>query len=168
MTTVVEESDFERDEEDYDEEDSDDEIDDDEEGGVTSEEESRVSFRIPDFVRVARDMQNLNNSNAEFTATGARLFKEFFGTSLFVIEILWEMLVEDNLLPENGEPRHLLWTLFFLKTYPKQALGCSVVGASAGAVDPKTMKKWVWDFIDSIGELVDDVVSTRRLYYFIY
>jgi hypothetical protein len=62
----------------------------------------------------------------------------------------------------------LLWTLFFLKTYPKQALGCSVVGASAGAVDPKTMKKWVWDFIDRIGELVDDVVSTRRLYYFIY
>ena len=34
MTTVVEESDFERDEEDYDEEDSDDEIDDDEEGGL--------------------------------------------------------------------------------------------------------------------------------------
>ncbi len=27
--------------------------------------------------------------------------------------------------------------------------GCSAVGASAGAVDPKTHRKWVWAFIDA-------------------
>ena len=35
-----------------------------------------------------------------------------------------------------------------MKVYPKQSLGCSAVGASAGAVNPKTHRKWVWAFID--------------------
>ena len=56
-------------------------------------------------------------------------------------------------------PKHLLWMLYFLKVYPKQSPGCSVVGASSGAVDPKTFKKWVWMFIENIQELVDEVVS---------
>jgi hypothetical protein len=33
------------------------------------------------------------------------------------------------------------------------------VGASAGAVDPKTHRKWVWAFIDAVANLVDVVVS---------
>ena len=71
------------------------------------------------------------------------------------------MLYESGLLPDNGQPKHLLWACYFLKVYPKQAAGCSVVGGTSGAVDPKTMKYWVWEFIDGIGELVDDVVSTN-------
>ena len=69
------------------------------------------------------------------------------------------MLEETGLLPEAGEPKHLLWALFFMKTYPKQGHACSVVGSSSGAVDPKTVQKWMWAFIDSIRELVDKVVS---------
>jgi hypothetical protein len=55
-----------------------------------------------------------------------------------------------------------------MKVYPKQSSGCSAVGASDGAVDPKTHKKWVWAFIDAIAELVDVVVSQMwlRLYYY--
>ncbi len=37
--------------------------------------------------------------------------------------------------------------------------GCSAVGASAGAVDPKTHRKWVWAFIDAVANLDDVVVS---------
>ncbi len=37
--------------------------------------------------------------------------------------------------------------------------GLGLVGASSGAVDPKTFKKWVWMFIENIQELVDEVVS---------
>jgi hypothetical protein len=33
------------------------------------------------------------------------------------------------------------------------------IGASGGAVDPKTHRKWVCAFIDAIAELVDEVVS---------
>ena len=46
-----------------------------------------------------------------------------------------------------------------MQVYPKQSLGCSVVGASAGAVDPKTHRKWVSAFIDAVADLVDTVVS---------
>jgi hypothetical protein len=155
MTTIIEDSDSEEGEED-DDDISSEEVDTGEE--ESDEESVRAPLVMPDFVGLARDIQNRNNSAAISAATQARQFKEFFGTSLFVIEILWEMLYERDLLPDNGEPRHLLWTLFFMKTYPKQGHGCSVVGASSGAVDPKTMKKWVWEYIDSIGELVDEVV----------
>jgi hypothetical protein len=46
-----------------------------------------------------------------------------------------------------------------MKVYPKQGLGCAVVGASRGAVDPKTHRKWVWAFVEANSELVDLVVS---------
>jgi hypothetical protein len=49
--------------------------------------------------------------------------------------------------------------LYFLKVYPKQGPGCSIVGASAGAVNLKTHHKWVWAYIEAIAELVDVVVS---------
>ncbi len=69
------------------------------------------------------------------------------------------MLLEEDVLPEGGPPKHLLWALHFLKVYPLQAPGCAAVGASGGAVDPKTHRKWVWAFIDAIAELFDNVVS---------
>ena len=46
-----------------------------------------------------------------------------------------------------------------MKVYPKQCPGCSAVGTSAGAIDPKTHRKWVWAFIDAVANLVDVVVS---------
>ena len=46
-----------------------------------------------------------------------------------------------------------------MKVYPKQSPGFLAVGASAGAVDPKTHHKWVWAFINAVANLVDVVVS---------
>ena len=48
-----------------------------------------------------------------------------------------------------------------MKVYPKQSLGCWALSASAGAVDPKTHRKWVCAFIDAIANLVDVVVSNH-------
>ncbi len=67
----------------------------------------------------------------------ARLFREFFGTSVLVVKKIWEVLKRESLLPVGGCPKHLLWALHFLNVYPKQSLGCLAVGVSAGAVDPK-------------------------------
>jgi hypothetical protein len=47
----------------------------------------------------------------------------------------------------------------FYEGVPKQSPGCSAVGASVGAVDPKTHHKWVWAFIDAVANLVDVVAS---------
>ncbi len=55
--------------------------------------------------------------------------------------MVWDMLEEGNLLPEKCEPKHLLWTHYFLKCYPKEDPGCGAVGGSKGAIDPKTMRK---------------------------
>ena len=71
------------------------------------------------------------------TAVEERRFKEFFGTSVIVVEILWEMLYEDGLVPDNGQSKHLLWMCYFLKCYTKQAPGCSAVGGTSGAVTQK-------------------------------
>ncbi len=46
-----------------------------------------------------------------------------------------------------------------MKACPKQGPGCSVVGASAGAIDLKMFQKWVWAFIRAIADLEEAVVS---------
>ncbi len=78
---------------------------------------------------------------------------------MLVVKKTWELLKRKSLLPEGGRPKHLLWALHFMKVYPKQSPGCLAVSASAGAVDPKTHRKWVWVFINAIANLVDVVVS---------
>jgi hypothetical protein len=50
-----------------------------------------------------------------------------------------------------------------MKVYPKQSPGCSAVGASAGAVNSKTHRKWVWAFIDAVTNLIDVVVSNHSV-----
>jgi len=92
-----------------------------------------------------------------------RHFREFFGTSVLIVEKTWELLKRDSLLTEGGRPKHLLWALHFMKVYPKQSPGCSAVGASAGAVDPKTHCKWVWAFINAVANLVGVVVSNHSV-----
>ncbi len=82
---------------------------------------------------------------------------------MLMVKKTWELLERVSLLPEGGRPKHLLWTLHFMKGYPKQSTGCLAVGASAGALNPKTHRKWVWAFIDAVANLVDTVVSFRRV-----
>jgi hypothetical protein len=134
------------DDDDLDDDDDDDDDDvDDEDGAV--------------WYAAARDIQNRVSRVVGTDEMEDRHFREFFGTSIGLVMMVWDLLVHHSLLPEKGLPKHLLWALYFLKVYPKQSPGCSVVGASAGAVDPKTFRKWVWAFIVAIAELVDEVVS---------
>jgi hypothetical protein len=114
---------------------------------------------VPDFEAFAWNIQNRASCCVGVAMTKTRHFREFFGTSVLIVEKTWELLERDSLLPEGGRPKHLLWALHFMKMYPKQSPGCSAVGASAGAVDPKTDRKWVWAFIDADDNLVDVVMS---------
>ena len=114
---------------------------------------------VPDFKSLARDIQN----RASHCVGGATMetwhFREFFGTTVLIIEKTWELLKRNSLLTESGCPKHLLWALHFMMVYPKQSPECSAIGATAGAVDPMTHQKWVGAFIDAIANLVDVVVS---------
>ncbi len=102
---------------------------------------------MPDFEALARDIENRGSCHVGAATTVTRHFREFFGTSVLVIEKTWELFERDFLLPENGRLKHLLWALHFMNVYPKQSPGCLAVGTSAGAVDPKTQCKWVWVFM---------------------
>ena len=137
-----------------------------EEEEVDEGDDDDETFVVPDFISLARNIQNRSIKQVGTQEVEKRRFKEFFGASLEVVEIIWEMLYERDFLPDNSQPKHLLWTCYFLKVYPKQETGCSAVGGISGAISPKTMKHWVWDFIERIGELVDDVVSTLHLIYY--
>ena len=71
------------------EEDDDDDDDDDDE-----------TFVVPDFIGLARDIQNRSSKQVGTPEVEKQRFKEFFGTSLEVVEILWEKLYEgDGRLP---------------------------------------------------------------------
>ena len=116
-----------------------------------------------DFMTDTRDIMNKFTRPDAAASTKIRAFHETFGTSLPIVSMVWSMLWEEDVVPEGGRPKHLLWALHFLKVYPLQAPGCAAVGGSAGAVDAKTHKKWVWAFIDAIAELVDEVVSNHSV-----
>ena len=133
--------------------DGDDDDDDDDEGL------DFVSALEKEFFIAARDIQNRTSRIVGTAQMEDRRFRELFRACMEIVVHLWVMMDDDDLLPKKSKPKHLLWMLYFLKVYPRQAPGCSAVGGSGGAVNPKTLRKWVWLFIERIGELADDVVS---------
>lgn len=111
------------------------------------------------FFDAAQNIMNRVRRRVGTAAREDRRFREHFGAPFAIVRLVWDMLVEGGLLPEKGRPKHLLWALYFLKCYPKEGPGCAAVGGSKGAIDPKTMRKWVWLFIKRINDLSDEVVS---------
>jgi hypothetical protein len=111
------------------------------------------------FFRAARDIMNRTARNVGSAAMEYRRFRSFFGARYNIVKMVWDMLGEGGLRPEKCEPKHLLWALYFLKVYPREAPGCAAVGGSKGAIDPKTMRKWVWLVLERIADLADVVVS---------
>jgi hypothetical protein len=84
--------------------------------------------------------------------------KVFFGTGPFVVAKLWIFMAEHDVIPPEGEIKHLLWTLHFLKAYPRQAAVCSMVGGSTGGINLKTLRKYMWPFIRAVADLEPAVV----------
>jgi hypothetical protein len=111
------------------------------------------------FFRAARDIMNRTARNVGSAAMEDCRFRSFFGARYDIVKMVWDMLGEGGLRPEKCEPKHLLWALYFLKVYPREAPGCAAVGGSKGAIDPKTMRKWVWLVLERIADLADVVVS---------
>ena len=88
-----------------------------------------------------------------------KAFCEFFGTTATVVSKIWGKLSQQGTVPIEGTAKHLLWSLYFMRAYPKQSVTCAVVGGLVGAIDPKTLQKIIWPFIEAIAELTSDVVS---------
>ena len=90
-----------------------------------------------DFLLVGKDIQNKAGRPIGSLGTEDRHFREFFGAGPFTVTNLWIMMVDRDGLPLEGEIKHLLWTLYFLKAYPKQAAVCLTVGGQLVRSTPK-------------------------------
>ena len=92
--------------------------------------------------------------------TGKKLFNRRFvsnfGMSSEWIPLLWWLLMTN--LPDFSasgvEPRHIMWTLFFMKTYETEARL-----AAQCECDEKTLRKWIWRVIDHLAALSVHLVS---------
>ena len=92
---------------------------------------------------------------AQAESTETRHFREYFGCPAEVCVVLWNLLVLDDLLPAGAQLQHLLWTLIFLKGYPKTKQFCTLCGGH----DKNTVFKWVYAFIQAIPCVESKVVS---------
>ena len=133
--------------------------DDSYDGSDDSDDEDDGDAEEAVFLRDALDIQNRTSRSVGTAAMEDRRFRGLFGACIEIVLKVWLMLGEGGLRPEKSKPKHLLWMLYFLKVYQREAPGCSAVGGSKGAIDPKTLRKWVWLFIERIAELADEVVS---------
>jgi hypothetical protein len=52
-----------------------------------------------------------------------RCFRKLFRAHMEIVLHVWYMMEEDGLLPNKSKSKHLLWTLYFLKVYPREAPG---------------------------------------------
>lgn len=88
--------------------------------------------------------------------TEDRRFRSSFGTGVDTVLDAWTMMERGGSVPNEGRFEHMLWALIFLSAYPKnETKACTLMGG----IDPKTMRKWVWPFIEGIAGLHDSVIS---------
>jgi hypothetical protein len=79
-----------------------------------------------------------------------------------------DFFLEKGLLPVNATIAHNMWTLHFLRAYPKQGPLCATAGGSGGALDPKTLCEYMWLFDPGIVGLKSEVVRVCHVPIFSY
>lgn len=107
-----------------------------------------MNFTKESFIKLGN--QYTESSMARSAKVALRRFKSFFGAPPSVCSIIWDKI--KNQVPVGGEPKHLLWSLLFLKQYTDEHTRRSIVGA-----DEKTIRKWTWIFVELLSEM--DVVN---------
>ncbi len=69
----------------------------------------------------------------------------------------WQLMEDHNCLPPDPEFLHYLWALAFMRTYPANN---EALARSLGGSDPKTIHKYMWQYIDSVFELDEILVRS--------
>jgi hypothetical protein len=115
---------------------------------------------LHDILTAGKDMMNRSEKAMGAMTEEDRRFREMFGVGPCVALTAWSMLHKLDLLPDGGTLQHFLWTLCFLKVYPKQGPLCALCSGS----DPKTVRKWVKLFLDAIASLEPEVVRPLILF----
>ena len=112
---------------------------------------------VEDVMYYARFLMENDPFKHRAPAEEERAFRALFGCRAGVVLVLWNKLVNEDLLPKNGQMKHLLWTLAYCKVYGKWKSMRKLT-----QTNPKTLHKWIELFKKSIELLASDVVSLNR------
>jgi hypothetical protein len=82
------------------------------------------------------------------TTADVRAWKALFGCSPLLCDTIWGTLHLQQLVPPKTGPAHLLWVLYFLKTYGTEPVCTCFVGKTA-----KTFREHVWPLVEAISAL---------------
>ena len=110
---------------------------------------------------IARPIHNY--SGMAFCSEDAknRLFHYYFGCGAHLVVILWHMMEALDLLLDEVEAVHLLWTLYWLKCYPTESPATATVGKPGHKVDPKTFCKYIQPLVFAMSDLELHMVSAK-------
>eukprot|EP00523_Entomoneis_sp_CCMP467_P003026 CAMPEP_0168754196 /NCGR_PEP_ID=MMETSP0724-20121128/19369_1 /TAXON_ID=265536 /ORGANISM="Amphiprora sp., Strain CCMP467" /LENGTH=99 /DNA_ID=CAMNT_0008802653 /DNA_START=33 /DNA_END=329 /DNA_ORIENTATION=+ len=89
------------------------------------------------FARTGQDILRLSKGKELKDFSGR--FNSAFGTNSKRCSILWKNLVRRKYIPKETSPKHLLWSLLFMKVYADE-----VILSSLAQCDAKTFRKWIW------------------------
>ena len=75
------------------------------------------------FILWGKEIQNKSRRSIGSDAMEGRAFREFFGTTATVVSKIWGNLSQQGRVPIEGMAKLLLWSLYFMRAYPKQWFG---------------------------------------------
>jgi DDE superfamily endonuclease len=84
--------------------------------------------------------------------TEEQKFRSHFGCSIDVAVDVWNLIHTD--LKHAAQPKHLLWSLVFVKIYATEDVHCRIVSWP----DPKTFREYSWYFLGKIASLKEQVI----------
>jgi DDE superfamily endonuclease len=80
-----------------------------------------------------------------------------FGSEPAICLELWIRLRRNDDLPDNAEPKHLMWALYFLRCYDQEHKERAFLGA-----DRKTIRKYVRPIVKGLSGLCIDLIDWER------
>lgn len=104
------------------------------------------------MTQVARETLGIADNKKRVLGAEDKTFRGFFGAPIAVIANIWNR-IEPN-LEDAAKPKHLLWSLVFLKIYATEDVHCRIVGWP----DRNTFRKWQWYFVEKIAELKEEII----------
>ena len=107
------------------------------------------NLRSANLMRCAREIWGRDSLTEGAQIVDYRRFRKFFGCSAVVSISVWRRLSYTSQIPFGGEPKHLLWTLLFMKVYQKEGIMCKIIDI----MDPNTFRGRVKYFIETIVDL---------------
>lgn len=113
---------------------------------------------LADIYVIGRDLQHRSSHKVGSDLSENDRFRAFFGCGANIALHVWLLMNQHYLTPQEAQLAHLLWALFFMHVYPSGKVACATAGGSNGAIDPKTLRKYVWPMIQAIASLEPHVV----------